>query len=132
MENAVKSLTLAAALTALALPALAHEGAHGMGHDDMPGMADHKHAAGETGRAGVAFANPDVVAQVNGLVCDFCAKGLEKSFKRTGKVTRVLVDLTAKEVRLKFKPDASLDDTQIRNLIRDAGYVVVGIKRPAA
>ena len=124
----MRVLTLTAVLMALALPAQAQMAA-------MPGMAmpaEHKHAEGETGRAGTAVANPDVVAQVNGLVCDFCAKGLEKSFNRTGKVSHVLVDLTAKEVRLKFNPGASLDDAQIRKLIRDAGYALVSLKRPAA
>ena len=124
----MRGLILAAALAGLATPALAQSG---MGA--MPGMSmpDHAHAAGETGRAGTTVASPDVVVQVNGLVCDFCAKGLEKSFNRTGKISGVSVDLTAKEVRLKLKPGATLDDAQIRKLIRDAGYAVVAVRRLA-
>lgn len=133
-----KSIVLAAALSALAIPALAqapmpmdhsHEGMN------PKAMAEHmkKHHAGEVAtKAGPAVGAPDVVVKVNGLVCDFCARSLEKTFRKTGKVFGVSVDLTAKEVRLKFAAGASLDDATIRKLVTEAGYAVVGVQRRAA
>ena len=69
-------------------------------------MAEHMktHAAEDiAARPGAAVAGPDVVVKVNGLVCDFCARSLEKTFRKTGKVAGVSVDLTAKEVRLQVR-----------------------------
>lgn len=130
MRRLILAAAIAAPLVATwAAPALAQSGMAAMPGMNMP---EHAHAAAETGRAGTNVASPDVVVQVNGLVCDFCAKGLEKSFNRTGKVSGVSVDLTARQVRLKFKSGAGLDDAQIRKLIRDAGYALVSLTRAPA
>lgn len=79
-----------------------------------------------------ATAPADVVVKVNGLVCDFCARSLEKAFKGTKTVSHVAVDLTAKEVRLSFLPGQSLDDAAIKRLVTSAGYAVVGVQRRQA
>lgn len=71
----------------------------------------------------------DVVIQVNGLVCDFCAQAIEKSFKRRAEVNAIRVDLTAKLVSVDFKPAMSLDDATLRRIVTNAGYAVVGIRR---
>jgi copper chaperone CopZ len=74
----------------------------------------------------------DAVVSVNGLVCDFCAQAIEKSFRRQAAVNAVHVDLTAKLVSIDFKPDASLDDAAIRRIVTNAGYTVVSIRRTGA
>jgi copper chaperone CopZ len=130
-----KSIALAAALSALAVPALAQTPMPmDHSHDGMnpKAMAEHmkQHHNGEAAtKAGPAVGAPDVVVKVNGLVCDFCARSLEKTFRKTGKVSGVSVNLTAKEVRLKFVSGASLDDATIRKLVTNAGYAVVSVQR---
>jgi copper chaperone CopZ len=136
----LKAYAIAAAIAALAAPAAAqpmnmpmeghsHEG---MSVKDMSEHMKHHKADDKSGKTSVGVANPDVVVKVNGLVCDFCARSLEKTFKKTGKVSGVSVDLTAKQVRLKFALGATLDDATIRKLVKDAGYAVVDLKRTAA
>ena len=70
-----------------------------------------------------------VVASVKGLVCDFCARSIEKVFGRQKAVDSVKVDLDASEIRLRFKPGQTMSDDQIARLIRDSGYSLNAITR---
>lgn len=78
--------------------------------------------------AGAAQAET-IKASVNGLVCAFCATGLEKTFKTHAAVDRVKVDMDAKLVTINTKKDQSLDDEAITTLVKDAGYTVTKITR---
>jgi copper chaperone CopZ len=73
----------------------------------------------------------DALVSVNGLVCDFCAQAIEKSFRRHAEVNDVRVDLTAKLVSVDFKPNTNLDDAAIRRIITNAGYTVTNVRRTA-
>ena len=73
----------------------------------------------------------DALVSVNGLVCDFCAQSIEKSFRRHAEVNDVRVDLTAKLVSIDFKPHANLDDATIRRIITNAGFTVTNLRRTA-
>ena len=78
----------------------------------------------------VSAANAETIkATVNGLVCSFCATGIEKTFKAQPAVDHVKVDLDNKLVTIDTKPNQPLDDATITQLITDAGYSVVGIER---
>ncbi len=66
---------------------------------------------------------------VNGLVCAFCVKGIEKSFGKAEAVETVHVDLDEKLVTLVTKPDHNIDDATITTTIVDAGYNVTTIHR---
>ena len=70
-----------------------------------------------------------ILAKVNGLVCAFCATGIEKTFKAESAVNTVHVDLESKLVTINTKADQKMDDATITKLITDAGYTVVGIER---
>jgi copper chaperone CopZ len=70
-----------------------------------------------------------ILASVNGLVCAFCATGIEKSFKKQAAIETVKVDLEKKLVTLNTKPDKTMDDAAITKVIADAGYAVVSIER---
>lgn len=70
-----------------------------------------------------------ILAKVNGLVCAFCATGIEKTFKAEPAVETVHVDLESKLVTINTKADQKMDDATITKLITDAGYTVVGIER---
>lgn len=78
--------------------------------------------------SGSAYAET-VKAGVNGLVCSFCATGIEKTFKKEAAVDTVKVDLDAKLVTIHLKDGQMLDDKTITSLITDAGYTVTDIKR---
>lgn len=73
----------------------------------------------------------DVTVSVNGLVCDFCAQAIDRSFRRRAEINDVRVDLTARVVTIDFRPNQSLDDNTIRDIITRAGYTVTDIRRAA-
>lgn len=66
---------------------------------------------------------------VNGLVCSFCAVGIEKTFGKLEAVEKVNVNLDAKLVTIKIKDGQTLDDESIKKTIKDAGYDTVKIER---
>lgn len=70
-----------------------------------------------------------ILASVNGMVCAFCATGIEKSFLKQAVVSTVKVDLEHKLVTLNTKENATLSDEEIKKVIADAGYAVTEIKR---
>tara|TARA_B100001094_G_scaffold182696_1_gene177139 strand:+ start:1633 stop:1932 length:300 start_codon:yes stop_codon:yes gene_type:complete len=65
-----------------------------------------------------------VYADVNGLVCDFCARALEKVFSKQEAVKSIHVDLDKKVVKIQFNKGKSLKNETITQLITDAGYKV--------
>jgi copper chaperone CopZ len=66
---------------------------------------------------------------VDGLVCAFCVKGIENSFKKNEAINTVDVNMDEKLVTLTTKPDKTLDDKVIKEMITDAGYNVTNIHR---
>jgi copper chaperone CopZ len=70
-----------------------------------------------------------ITIKVNGLVCAFCAQGIEKHFKENSDVGSVSVDLNTKIVDVQTKGDKDISDEMITKIIRDAGFTVVEIAR---
>jgi mercuric ion binding protein len=68
-------------------------------------------------------------ATVNGMVCAFCATGIEKTFKARPEVKSVNVDLEHKLVTIATKDGQTLDDNKIKQLLKNSGYSVVSIAR---
>jgi copper chaperone CopZ len=105
----------------LTTPALANHQGHS--HLDITGKE-----AGQT-LPKIKDANHTITVKINGLVCDFCARALEKVFGKREEVSGIDVNLDTKIVTIGFKKDADIDDATITKLITDAGYNVVEIKR---
>lgn len=75
-----------------------------------------------------AFAAGEVVhVKVLGLVCDFCAKAIDKVFLETDKVESTKVDLDNALVTLNMKDGQVLNDELIKAKITEAGYEVQNI-----
>ena len=70
-----------------------------------------------------------VKVEVNGLVCDFCARALEKTFKKMGSVEDISVNLTTKIITIDLKEGSKLTDTDIKKAVNDAGYAIKEIQR---
>ena len=68
-------------------------------------------------------------ATVNGMVCGFCATGIEKTFRAQPEVKTVDVDLENKLVTIHTKQGQTLDDAKIKKLLGNAGYSVVAVSR---
>jgi len=66
---------------------------------------------------------------VNGLVCAFCAQGIEKKLRAFPATDDVVVSLEKKLVAVATKPDTDIADDEIRHALTDAGYAVKAIHR---
>jgi copper chaperone CopZ len=66
--------------------------------------------------------------QVSGMVCAFCAQGIEKKFSKVDGIDKVHVDLKSKKLTLDFKGKPTLSNQNINDMIKDAGYQVKSIK----
>ena len=73
-----------------------------------------------------------VYADVNGLVCDFCARALEKVFSKQEAVSDINVNLDTKVITINFKDGQTLEDDKIKELINDSGYDVKAIRHNKA
>ena len=83
-------------------------------------------ALGATGTA--AFAVNTVKATVNGMVCAFCAQGIEKRLSKLPAAQAVHVDLKKKIVAVEAKEGQTLDPKIITAEITDAGYDVTKLE----
>jgi copper chaperone CopZ len=66
--------------------------------------------------------------EVNGLVCAFCAQGIEKSLRAFPATDDVFVSLEHRLVAVGLKEGQTIDDAALRKAITDAGYTTVGIQ----
>lgn len=82
---------------------------------------------GLVGRVGIAM-ETDVIIDVNGMVCAFCAQGIHKSMMAQDGIEAVDVDLDAKEVRLDIREGVSINADVLRKVVEDAGYSLEGIR----
>ena len=66
---------------------------------------------------------------VNGLVCAFCAQGIEKKLKKFPATTEVVVNLEQRLVAVALKDGQDIADEDLRKALQDAGYTVKAIAR---
>ena len=66
---------------------------------------------------------------VNGMVCAFCATGIEKTFRKQPEVASVKVDLPKKQVVINTKPGKTLSDAKIKEVVTYSGYTMGQIHR---
>jgi copper chaperone CopZ len=72
----------------------------------------------------------EIKATVHGLVCAFCAQGVEHTLKENAAVDTVKVDLDAGLVTIMTKDSQDIDDASIKDVITKAGFTVEKIERP--
>jgi copper chaperone CopZ len=66
---------------------------------------------------------------VNGLVCAFCAQGIEKKLKKFPATAEVVVSLEHRLVAVALKDGQDIPDADLRKALTDAGYTVKSISR---
>ncbi len=65
---------------------------------------------------------------VNGMVCAFCAQGIEKKLTAMPQTQAVYVNLGDKIVAVEAKEGQTIDVDQVRAEVKDAGYDVVRVE----
>jgi copper chaperone CopZ len=67
--------------------------------------------------------------KVYGLVCGFCAQGIEKNLRRNPATADVVVSLEHKLVAVATRDGMDIPDAELTRELTDAGYDVKGISR---
>ncbi len=73
--------------------------------------------------------NEVLTISVNGLVCDFCARSIEKLFSKKESVKSIDVNLGNMIITINLKKGKKLNDDIVRQVIKDSGYDVTEINR---
>jgi mercuric ion binding protein len=67
--------------------------------------------------------------KVYGLVCGFCAQGIEKTLRKNPATSDVIVSLEHKLVAIATRDGADISDAELTKALTDSGYDVKGITR---
>ena len=68
------------------------------------------------------------VVDVNGMVCDFCARGIEKAFQKDSSIKRIDVDLSKGKVLLAYSNGVEIDFNDIKKKILVNGQNATGMR----
>ncbi len=79
----------------------------------------------------LGLAGESVKVTVNGMVCAFCAQGIEKRLTKLPATKEVFVDLKQRTVAVEAKDGFKLDNKLISDEITDAGYDVLKMEASA-
>jgi copper chaperone CopZ len=78
---------------------------------------------------GAASVADTIEMKVNGLVCAFCAQGIEKTLRGHPATSDVIVSLEHKLVALATRDGQNIADAELRKALMDSGYDVKSIER---
>jgi copper chaperone CopZ len=67
--------------------------------------------------------------KVNGLVCGFCAQGIEKTLRRNPATADVFVSLENRLVAVATRDGQDIPDEELRKALTESGYYVKAIER---
>jgi len=76
-----------------------------------------------------AFATETIKANVNGMVCAFCAQGIEKKMRALSQTKDVYVNLKQRVVAVEVKEGQTISDETVKEIISNAGYSVTSITK---
>lgn len=76
----------------------------------------------------LAFSTQTIKANVNGMVCAFCAQGIEKKMRSLTQTQDVYVNLKQRIVAVELKDGQTLSNDKVKAIIKDAGYDVTAIE----
>jgi hypothetical protein len=98
-------------------------------HDDHNATSGPALTRTEDIESALAQGGEPIVADVLGVVCDFCALAMNKIFGKREEVAAIYVDLDTKALSLVLVPGASMSDQTIADLAVQAGYRVAAVRR---
>ena len=101
------------------------EQTHQQHQHDQHGL--HQQASDDTTSEKILDCHTVIIAEVNGLVCDFCARAIEKVFKKRKEVANISVDLSQGKITIWL--NGVIKDDALTKMINDSGYALVEIKR---
>ena len=68
---------------------------------------------------------PQIVeVKIKGMVCSFCAQGLQKGIVKLEEVEKVEINLKKGYAKITVKKGETLPMDEVKEIIKDAGYLV--------
>lgn len=74
-------------------------------------------------------AGPSYQAVAEGIVCNHCVAGIEKSLRTNPAVVKVSIDMDLNIVRVFTRADRAFDADTLRQALVDAGYSVLNVEQ---
>ena len=68
------------------------------------------------------------IISVQGMVCDFCARGIEKTFKKDSNVINIDVDLNKGKVLVAYSKNSEIDFADIKEKITANGQNAINME----
>lgn len=128
MKNLVQKIMIVGLVSLMSTVSFAaNKGASQKG-GDAHHMHKGEHHHGEGSVVAKAISKDKVLIQVQGMVCAFCAQGIEKNFNAKKEVQSTKVDLDKMEVLVTFNKGQSLNEEAIKQIVTDAGFKYLGVK----
>lgn len=125
----MKTLTLLSTIAVLTFTNPAFAEMDKMDHTNMDHSTHAEMVMDDKADGAVIAKSGDAHVSVNGLVCDFCARALEKTFGKRDEVKGIDVNLETKIVTVNFNDSQTLDNDTLTQIITDSGYNVESIHR---
>ena len=68
---------------------------------------------------------PQIVeVKIKGMVCSFCAQGLQKGIGKLEEVEKVEINLKKGYAKITVKKGETLSMDEVKEIIKDAGYLI--------
>ncbi len=64
----------------------------------------------------------EINVNVKGMVCGFCAQGIEKKLKSDPSVKSVKIDLETKNVNVVMKDESDISNDDLKKILQDSGF----------
>lgn len=93
-----------------------------------PGIVSNANAEQNTSPAAASRSDQQILVNLEGLACPFCAYGVEKQLKRISGVKDVKVNLGEGNAVLMVEPGKKITDKEIRQAVEKAGFKASEIK----
>lgn len=71
----------------------------------------------------------NVMLRVDGMVCPFCAYGLEKRLEEVPSIDVVLIRVSDGVVQIRTKKDMELTDQALKEAVKKSGFTLTEIER---
>lgn len=78
--------------------------------------------------ANMTYAAQTIKAEVNGMVCAFCAQGIEKKVRSLPQTKDVYISLQKKIIAVEIKEGQTLSTDNLKEVVKNAGYDVTNIQ----
>lgn len=76
----------------------------------------------------ISWEKGKITIKVKGMVCAFCAQGIEKNFTALKEVKTTKVDLDKMEVYIELNKGKSISKEVVKKTVIDAGFSFEGVK----